>query len=293
MRIIAVCLFSLVAGSALAQEWATSYKLSEIVPGVHLLQGEGGFGGGNIGLLSGPEFVVLIDDGVAPLAPLLLETVESAAGRPVNFIINTHVHGDHLGGNAHFAEQGAVVFAHENIRKRLLADASSAGGPRGLPVVTFGAGVSFHVNGLEARVFHLADAHTDGDAAILFPGADLLFTGDVLFHGMFPFIDLDSGGSYAGYVAAQQQLLTLVDEDTRIVPGHGEITNRAGLAEDLRVLQDAHARVAALAGEGLSADEVVARNPLAQYHDEYNWAFITTERMTRTLHRDITAAGPE
>jgi len=107
------------------------------------------------------------------------------------------------------------------------------------------------------------------------------------------FIDLDSGGSYAGYVAAQQQLLALVDEDTRIVPGHGEITNRAGLAEDLRVLQDAHARVAALVAEGLSADEVVARNPLAQYHDEYNWAFITTERMTRTLHRDITAAGME
>lgn len=291
MRIIAICLFSLIAGSALAQQWATSYKVSEIVPGIQLLQGEGGFGGGNIGLLTGPDFVVLIDDGVTPLAPMLLETVEGASGRPVNFIINTHVHGDHAGGNAHFAAQGAVVFAHENIRKRLLADASGAGGPRGLPVVTFGEGVSFHLNGLEARVFHLADAHTDGDAAILFPEAKLLFTGDAQFHHMFPFIDLDSGGSYAGYVAAQQQLLALAGEGVRIVPGHGDITDHAGLAEDLRVLQDAHARVAALVGEGLSADEVVARNPLAQYDAEYSWAFITTERMTRTLFRDITAAG--
>lgn len=291
MKTLLTCLLACIAGTASAQQFATSFSVTEISPGIHLLQGEGGFGGGNMGLLTGPDYVALIDDGLEALAPMLLETVVATAGRPVNFLINTHVHGDHVGGNAHFAGQGAVVFAHENIRKRLLADATGAGGPAGLPVVTFGDGVTFHLNGMEARVFHLPGAHTDGDSAIHFPVLKLLFTGDTLFHGMFPFIDLDSGGSYAGFVAAQEHLLGLADAQTRLVPGHGELTDRAGLAEDLRVLKDAHARVLALVEQGLSADEVVARNPLAQYHDQYNWGFITTERMTRTLYRDITESA--
>jgi glyoxylase-like metal-dependent hydrolase (beta-lactamase superfamily II) len=288
MRSLIVVALSAFSGLAFAQELATSYKALPIAEGIHVLQGEGGFGGGNIGLLAGQDFVTLIDDGLEPLAPLLLESIEATVGRPVNFIINTHVHGDHAGGNAHFAAQGAVVFAHTNIRKRLLDDAKAAGGLRGLPVVTFDDGVAFHLNGLDAQVFHVPGAHTDGDAAIHFAQADVLFTGDLLFNGLFPFIDLDSGGSVDGYIAAQQQLLGMIGEGTRVVPGHGEVTDRAGLAENLRVLKEARQRVQALVAEGLDADAVVARNPLADFHDEYNWGFITTERMTRTLYRGLT-----
>jgi glyoxylase-like metal-dependent hydrolase (beta-lactamase superfamily II) len=244
-----------------------------------------------MGLLTGEDYVVLIDDGVSPLAAMLQATVEAAAGRPVNFIVNTHVHGDHVGANSHFADTGAVVFAHENIRARLLKDATEAGGPRGLPVVTFADGVSFHRNGLEARVVHFPTAHTDGDAAIQFAGANVLFTGDLLFHSLFPFIDLDSGGDVSGYIAAMEKLLSMANQDTVIVPGHGDITDRAGMSEDLAVLRDSRARVKALVDQGLTADEVVARNPLALYHDEYNWGFITTERMTRTLVRDLAESG--
>ncbi|KAA9132827.1 MBL fold metallo-hydrolase [Marinihelvus fidelis] len=270
-----------------AQEFATTFKATEVVPGITMIEGADGFAGGNMALLAGEDYVALIDDGLAPLAPALKAFVDEAAGRPVNFLVNTHVHGDHVGGNAHFAESGTVVFAHENIRKRLLEDPSGAGGEGGLPVVTFADGVTFYLNGLEAQVFHLPLAHTDGDAAIFFPEVNVLHTGDVFFHGLFPFIDLDNGGTVSGYIAAQQALIERLDDTSKVIPGHGPLATRADLQRDHDMLVDARARVKALVDDGQSADEIVAANPLADYHDDYNWGFISTERMTRTLVRDL------
>lgn len=278
---------ALPAAPAAAQDVATFYKSTEVKPGIYMLEGGDGFGGGNIGLLAGAEHVVLIDDGLAPTAETLLGAVEKIAGRPVDLIVNTHVHGDHAGGNAFFAAEGAVIFAHDNIRERLVADPEPAGGPGGLPVVTFADGVTFHLNDIEARVQHIATAHTDGDAYVVFPETNVIMTGDLFFNGSFPFIDLDSGGSVSGYLAAQRELLEAADEETVLVPGHGPIATRAELETHLAMLLDAHAQVQALVDDGLSADEVVAENPLAEYHEQYDWPFITTERMTRTLYRDI------
>jgi glyoxylase-like metal-dependent hydrolase (beta-lactamase superfamily II) len=203
-------------------------------------------------------------------------------------MINTHVHGDHAGGNAHFAEKGTVVFAHDNIRKRLVADSSSAGGDGGLPVVTFGDGVTFHLNSIEARVFHIPEAHTDGDAAIYFPSVNVIHTGDLMFNGIFPYIDLDSGGSVAGYIAGQQKLISLADDETKIIPGHGPLATKADLQQNLLVLTDSQARVKLLVDQGRTIDEILETNPLSVYHEDYNWSFITTERMTRTLYRSLT-----
>jgi glyoxylase-like metal-dependent hydrolase (beta-lactamase superfamily II) len=253
-----------------------------------MIDGVDGFGGGNMGLLVGEDYIAMIDDGLAPLAPTLLAHVTETAGRPINFMINTHVHGDHAGGNAHFAENGTVVFAHDNIRKRLVADSSSAGGDGGLPVVTFGDGVTFHLNGIEARVFHIPQAHTDGDAAIFFPGANVIHTGDLLFNGIFPYIDLDSGGTVAGYIAGQQKLISLADDETKIIPGHGPLATKADLQRNLLVLTDSQARVKLLVDQGRTIDEILEANPLSVYHEDYNWSFITTERMTRTLYRVLT-----
>lgn len=283
---LAACL-SLLAAPLYAQDAEISFASSEVAPGLFMVQGVGGFGGGNMSLMVGDQYIAMIDDGLEPLAPKLLAHVTATAGRPVNFMINTHVHGDHVGGNAHFAEQGTVVFAHENIRKRLLADAAPAGGERGLPVVTFGEGVTFHLNGLEARVMHMPRAHTDGDAAIHFPGVNVIHAGDIVFHGLFPFIDLDNGGSVEGFLAAQETLWALADDNTRIIPGHGELTDRDGMRRDIDMLRDARARVAALLEQGLDEEQILAAGPLASYHDEFNWGFITTERMTRTLVRDL------
>jgi len=288
MKNLLTALLLIAASASYAQDFATSFKSTEVVPGIYMVEGVDGFGGGNMGLLVGENYIVMIDDGLAPLAPTLLAYVTETAGRPIHFMINTHVHGDHVGGNAHFAEKGTVVFAHDNIRKRLVADSSSAGGDGGLPVVTFGDGVTFHLNNIEARVFHIPQAHTDGDAAIYFPGVNVIHTGDLMFNGIFPFIDLDSGGSVAGYIAGQQKLISLADDETRIIPGHGPLATKADLQQNLLVLTDSQARVKLLVDQGWTIHKILEANPLSVYHEDYNWSFITTELMTRTLYRSLT-----
>lgn len=275
------------ASLAFAQDADITFSSSEIQPGIFMVEAKGGFGGGNMAVLVGEDHVAMVDDALPPLAESLLAHVTVTAGGPIDFMINTHVHGDHTGGNAYFADSGTVVFAHDNIRKRLLPDASGAGGPGGLPVITFGDGVTFHLGKIEARVKHLPNAHTDGDAAIYFPGANVIHTGDILFHGIFPFIDLDNGGTVDGYIAAQQEILSMANDETKIIPGHGALTDKDGMKSDLDVLIDGRAMVKALLDQGKSSDDVLEANPLAKY-DSYSWEFITTERMTRTLIRSLT-----
>lgn len=279
----------LVAAAALAQETAITYKSTEVTSGIYILEGAGGFAGGNVGLLVGDQHVVMIDDTMVPTAPALLAVAAETAGRPIDFVINTHVHGDHAGGNSLLAESGTVVVAHDNIRKRLLEDPSPAGGPGGLPVITFADGMTFHINEHEANVFHIKQAHTDGDAVIHFRNANVIHTGDVMFNGMFPFIDVDNGGSVDGYIAAARKIHSMADDKTRIIPGHGPSANKADLAAFIDMLVDARARVEALVLAGKTEAEVLAENPLSIYHDKWNWAFITTEKMTQTLYRSLTS----
>ncbi len=278
----------LLAIPALAQNFAESFDVTEVVPGIYMLVGsEGKFGGGNIGLLVG-EQVVLIDDAMVPTAQPVLDAVRATAGRGPDFVINTHVHGDHVGGNALMQDDGAYVVAHDNIRKRLLAKSDDAGGEGGLPIITFSESVTFHVNGHEAHVFHAHAAHTDGDGVIHFRDDNVVHAGDIMFHKLFPYIDLDNGGSVDGYIAAQQKLIDMADDKTLIIPGHGGLASKADLEADLAVLLDSRKRVKALVDAGKSEEEILAENPLADYHDQYNWSFITTERMTKTLYRDLT-----
>lgn len=277
------------AATSVAGAADNPFEATELAPGIFMLAGSGDeFVGGGVGLLVGEEYVVLIDDVIVPTAPQLLEKVQEIAGRPVDFVINTHVHGDHVGGNEQAAKNGAIIVAHDNLRRRMEADPKLNTGPGALPVITFSDNVTFHVNGQQAFVFHVANAHTDGDAVIHFRDANVIAAGDISFRGMFPFIDLDSGGSVAGYKAAMRRVIEIADDETKIITGHGPAGTRAGLEQDLAMLVDAEARVQALVDQGLTADEIVAANPLADYHDDYNWGFITTERMTRTLIRSLT-----
>ncbi len=270
-----------------AQEPEITYRSTAVTDGIYVLEGVGGFGGGNVGLLVGEQHIVMIDDTMAPTAPALLAVADAAAGRSIDFVINTHVHGDHLGGNALLADTGAVIVAHDNIRKRLLADPSPAGGAAGLPVITFADGMTFHVNDYEAHVAHVERAHTDGDAIIHFKNANVIHAGDMMFNGMFPFIDLDRGGTVDGYIAGAKKIYGIADDDTRIIAGHGPLATKADLGVFIEMLVDARARVQALVLAGKSEDQIVAENPLASYHDEWSWNFITTERMTRTLVRSL------
>ena len=274
---------------ATAQDPATEIRTLEVTPGIYMLDGANGFSS-TMSLLVGDERVVLVDGGMAPITASLMAAVDKLAGRPIDFIVNTHVHGDHVGSNATLAENGAVILAHDNLRKRLVESPDAAGGPAGLPVITFADAVTFHVNGIEAHVFHVEAAHTDGDAVMYFRDANVIHAGDLHFNYMFPFIDLDSGGTVEGYIAGQRRILEMADDDTRIIPGHGPLGDVADLQAAIDMLVDAHARVKHLVDAGMSQDEVLAENPLAHYHDEWNWGFITTERMTTTLYRSLTGS---
>lgn len=294
-KVLFLCM--LLGSLASADDTVNPFAAVEVAPGIYQLgnRNEGfatnsmeDFIGGGVGLLVGDEYVVLIDDVLEPTAPALLEKVLEIAGRPVDFVINTHAHGDHVGGNVYVSDNGAIVVAHDKLRQRMADNPKLNTGPGALPIITFSNAMTFHVNGEEAHVFHVANAHTDGDAVIHFRNANVIAAGDISFRGQFPFIDLDSGGSVAGYQAALQQLIDLADENTRFITGHGPVGTRAGLEEDLAMLKDAEARVKALLDRGMSDEEVVAANPLADYHDQYSWFFITTERMTRTLIRSLT-----
>jgi glyoxylase-like metal-dependent hydrolase (beta-lactamase superfamily II) len=287
-RVLGLAIF-LLAAPVFAQDFATSFDSTEVVPGIYMLVGsEGKFGGGNISVLVGDEHVVLIDDAMVPTAQPVLDAVKKLADRGPDFVINTHVHGDHIGGNALLQDDGSYVVAHDNIRKRLLVKSEDAGGDGGLPIITFSESVTFHVNGHEAHVFHVHSAHTDGDGVIHFRDDNVIHAGDIMFHKLFPYIDLDNGGSVDGFIKAQQKLIELANDETAIIPGHGAIASKADLEEDLAVLIDSKKRVKALVDAGKSQEEVLAENPLADYHDQYNWSFITTEKMTNTLYRDLT-----
>jgi glyoxylase-like metal-dependent hydrolase (beta-lactamase superfamily II) len=281
-------LLCILAIPAFAQDFAESFDVTEVVPGIYMLVGsDGKFGGGNISLLVG-EQVVLVDDAMVPTAQPVLDAVKQTAGRGPDFVINTHVHGDHVGGNALLQDDGSFVVAHDNIRKRLEAKSDDAGGEGGLPIVTFSESVTFHVNGHEAYVFHVHAAHTDGDGVIHFRDDNVIHAGDIMFNFLFPYIDLDNGGTVDGFIAAQQKLVAMADDETVIIPGHGDIANKADLEQNLAVLIDSRKRVKALVDAGKSEEQILAENPLADYHDQYNWSFITTERMTKTLYRDLT-----
>ena len=280
------CLALLLALSTNAQELATTVKATEVVPGIYMLEGVDGFSS-NMGLMVGAEHVLLIDDGMAPITASLIAKVKELSGRSVDFIVNTHAHGDHVGSNATLADDGAIIFAHDNLRRALSESVADAGGPGGLPVITFSDEVTFHANGHTAMVFHVAAAHTDGDAVIHFPELNVIDASDLFFNKLFPFIDLDSGGSVAGYIDGQQKILDLSDDDTAIIPGHGPLATKADLQAALDMLRDAQARVKKLVDAGMTLEQVVTANPLADYHEQWNWGFITTERMTTTLYRSL------
>lgn len=284
LRALTVAVVALLFGASADAQEDISFKSTRISDGLFMLEGVGGFAGGNLGLLAGDDGIVLIDDGMEQYSEKMLAAVSEAAGGDVDFVINTHEHGDHVGGNAALHAQGARVVAHDNIRVRMVA---SEARPEALPEITFNDQVTFHLNGQEARVMHVARAHTDGDSVILFPDANVIHAGDVMFNGLFPFIDLDTGGTLDGFIAAQTRLIDMADEETRIIPGHGPLANRADLVRARDMLVDAEARVQALLDRNMSAEDIVAANPLADYHEAWNWGFITTERMTESLIRAL------
>ena len=253
-------------------------KTVKVAENVYMLVGSGG----NIGLSIGEDGAFMIDDQFAPLTDKILAAVRTLTDQPVRFLVNTHWHGDHVGGNENMGKAGTIIVAHENVRKRMSTEQFmaafnrrvSASPEAALPVVTFTDAMTFHWNGDDVHVFHVDPAHTDGDSIIHFRNANVLHTGDIFFNGMYPFIDVSSGGSIDGVIAAADTALTLCNDKTKIIPGHGELAD----ADDLRayrdVLQAVRDRVRSLVDEGKTRDEVIAAKPSAEFDAEWGGGFM-------------------
>ena len=293
---IPLSLLILASIPALGQEEETTeqpqitFHSIELATGLYMIEGTGGFSGGNVGLLEGEDGVALIDDTFPPLTELMLATVQEITTQSVDFVINTHYHGDHAEGNLILGPTGSWIVAHDNVRQRLKDSGFPMGGGEyspapnaALPVLTFAEEVAVHLNGHTMRVFHLPAAHTDGDAGIFFEEANVIHTGDVYFNHLFAFIDSDSGGTLDGYIAAQKRLLELADEHTKIIPGHGHLASASDLKQSIDLLETGKARVAALMEKGRSLEEIVVAAPLADY-EEWTWQFVDAETMVRQLY---------
>lgn len=279
---------------AIAQDRDFSSVTIETIPvseSVSMLAGEGG----NIGVSAGDDGVFLVDDQFAPLTEKILTAVAGISDRPIRFLINTHWHFDHTGGNENLGDMGAVIVAHDKARERMSVDnfiqAFNAEVPAtpdsGLPVVTFNDSVTFHLNGDTIRAFHVETAHTDGDTVIHFEKANVIHTGDIYFNGFYPFIDTGSEGSIDGMITAVDEILAIADAETKIIPGHGPLSNESELEAYRDMLVTVRDRTKAAIAAGTSVEEFVASTPLADLEEEWGDGFLKTEPFLGIVFADL------
>jgi len=266
-------------------------KTTRVAEGVYMLEGAGG----NIGVRVGTDGVLMIDDQFAPLTDKIKAAIGAISDQPIRFLFNTHWHGDHTGGNENFGKAGVAIVAHDNVRRRLsteqynaIFDRKSPPSPSvALPVVTFNDSITFHLGGDDITCFHVADAHTDGDAIVWFRKANVVHMGDCLFNGMYPVIDVSAGGSAAGMIAADDRVLAVIGADTKIIPGHGPLASRQDLESFRDMLSKARSRVKELVVAGKSLEEIQKAKPLADLDATWGKGFITPDVFLKELHADL------
>jgi glyoxylase-like metal-dependent hydrolase (beta-lactamase superfamily II) len=263
----------------------------KVAEGVYMLTGAGG----NIGASVGEDGIVIIDDQFQELTPRIQEALAKLSPKPVRFVINTHWHFDHVGGNENFGKAGAVILAHGNVRKRMsttqlvkMFNREVPPSPRvALPVVTFESDVTIHYNDEELYVFHVDNAHTDGDGLILFRKANVLHTGDTLFNGFYPFIDADSGGSIDGMIASADKVLGIVNEQTRIIPGHGPLATPKDLKAFRDMLATLRDSVAKLIRDGKTLEQAIEAAPTKSLDAEWGDGFLKPEQVVQMVYMDL------
>lgn len=280
---------STAAGPAAGQDFDTvQIRTTPLNRGVYLLQGAGG----NIGLAVGDDAVFVVDDQFAPLTPKILAAIAAVTPKPAQFVLNTHWHFDHTGGNENLGKAGALLVAHENVRRRMsmgqfiaAVNREEPPAPRGaLPVVTFTEGITFHLNGDSVAVRHVPPAHTDGDALVFFTRANVLHMGDLFVSAGLPLVDLSSGGSLDGIIGAAETALGMTNAQTKIIPGHGPLADRARLQAYHDMLVDLRARIGAQVAAGKTVDQILADSLTAPYLKEWPAGH---ERFVRLLHQEL------
>ena len=286
LGLITSSLLALSATHIQAQQEVT-IQTTDLGSGVYMLQGQGG----NIGVFAGEDGVFMIDDQFAPLSEKIKSAIADISEEPIKFLINTHWHFDHTGGNENFANSGSIIVAHENVHKRMSTDQLmqafnrevKASPKLALPVVTFNQQVGFHLNNDYINVMHVANAHTDGDAIIYFEQANVIHMGDTFFNGTYPFIDVGSGGSLKGVIAAAEKALSIVNDETDIIPGHGPLATVSDLKNYHAILSDIHLQFTALKKQGLSNEDIKAEGITLEYDEELGNGFIGPEKFIEIL----------
>ncbi len=299
MRIGSIlCIAALAVTPAAAQDQDFSkveIRAEKLAPGVAVLFGAGG----NIGLSYGTDGNVIVDDQFAPLTDKIAGAIRTLDPGPVRFVVNTHWHGDHTGGNENFGKRGAVIVAHDNVRQRMstqqvmrAVNMTVPPSPKGaLPVLTFGNGATLHLNGDTLHLIHVPNAHTDGDTLVHWMKGDVLHMGDTFFHKVsFPFLDTRSGGSIDGLIAAANKGLSLAGANTKIIPGHGPVASRAELLAYRDMLVDIRGKVAAGLGAGQSLAQIQATTAAGRYGMPDG--FIKPDRFVEAVYNSLRSPPP-
>jgi glyoxylase-like metal-dependent hydrolase (beta-lactamase superfamily II) len=279
---------------AFAQEQdfsAVQIETQQLAPGLHMLIGSGG----NIALSTGPDGSVLVDTQYAPLNAKILAAVRAAGGTDVKYVINTHWHGDHTGGNENMAGEGALIIAHNNVLTRLSTEQFMAAFNQTIPpspaaarpVITFPTRTTFHLNGNVVNVVHVENAHTDGDSIVHFTNANVIHTGDTYMKDAYPFIDVSSLGSIDGFIASSEAVLARSDASTKIIPGHGAVANKADLQRFHDMLVKVRGNIQTLIEQGRTEDEVVAAKPTAEFDAAWGGGFMNAENFTRFAYQSL------
>jgi len=286
----------LLAASAMPAQAQRDFSNVEIEPkpvadNLYMLTGAGG----NMALFTGDDGAFMVDDQFAPLSEKILAAVGELTDKPLRFVINTHWHGDHTGGNENMGKAGALIVAHENVRKRMsseqftkLWNRTTPPSPAGaLPVITFTDATTFHWNGDEVRVQHVGPAHTDGDSIVIFTNANVIHMGDTFFNGSYPYVDLSAGGSVDGVITNAARVLEMADDQTRIIPGHGPLSDKKELQQYHDLLVRLRNKIKTLVDAGNSKEQVIAARPTREFDEHYGQGFMKPDIWTGIVYDSL------
>jgi glyoxylase-like metal-dependent hydrolase (beta-lactamase superfamily II) len=282
-----------------AQEQAdVQIGTEKLAEGLYMFWDSGGMG--NTTVLTGDDGVLMIDTKIETSVDKLLAKIAELSKKPIRFAVITHWHFDHVGGNEKVAKTGAVIIAHENVRKhmsiphdmKLLNAKVPPAQAAALPLLTFAKEIGFHMNGEDVRVFHLEPGHTDGDAVIYFRNANVIHMGDLYFEGLYPYIGIYSGGSVDGMIKVIRQILPMIDENTKVVPGHGPVSNKAKLQEYVSMLSSIRDHVSRLMQEGKTMEEVIAAKPTRAFDEKWGKGFLPPDKFAGLVYMDLSPELP-
>ncbi len=291
IKALAIFVLFFIYSNLLAQRFDdVVMKTHQITDQIYMLEGAGG----NIGIFTGKDGVLMIDGQFSELSLKIKEAINTISDHPIKYLVNTHWHGDHTGGNANFAKDGTTIIAQHRVRKRLTMDqirpyagTTPAADSLAWPTISFGEDLEIHINDESVQLLHVHNAHTDGDSFVFFPLSNVLHMGDCFFRDRFPYIDLDMGGTVDGAIAAIEAAMMIIDEDTVIIPGHGSLANKEDLRRYLAMINTINDRVKNVTDDATKLEDLDVES-LTEGYKDWGGGFINGEKWIRTLFTDFT-----